>query len=134
MGNYSTPILAENCNKLTSIETDKEWFSKVRTSNSDHRQILWSADNVQDYLLANNDQYDFAFVDGPVKSRVPCIHNLFDRTDLIMFHDSTTRCYRWDQLNVPYKYKRFDYLALSPTTSIFSSNSDHWSILDGFLQ
>jgi len=133
MGKFSTPLLIDHCDNMVSIETDTKWFNQCKNDNPKHKQILWSADNVQDYLLANSDTYDLAFVDGPVKSRVPCVHNLFDRADLIVFHDSTTRCYRWDLLEVPDHYRRFDYLELSPTTSVFSSNPEHWLVLKEFL-
>lgn len=130
MGNYSTPLLSQYCESMVSIETDKKWFQKMKSEASHHKQILWSAENVQDYLLANDDGYDLAFIDGPVKSRVLCVRNLWDRAELIVCHDSTTNCYRWDLLEVPDNYKKFDYLKLSPSTSVFTNNPEHWDIFE----
>ncbi len=122
MGPYSTPTLLSRGGSVLSIETDSDWMKRSQQDSRRHTVVLWPTDDVQDMLVHDaNSEFDLAFVDGPVQSRVPCVNRLFGRAQLIVIHDSYTRCYRWGSLTVPAEYLRIDYCVLQPETSVFAS-------------
>ena len=121
IGEFSTPLLLSQGSELITVETDVEWLARMTQRNEKHTVVHWPNDCVADFLLDFRMQgFDLAFVDGPVDSRVTCVERLFWRARVIVIHDSMTRCYRWGRLIVPTQYKRIDYTALTPATSIFA--------------
>ena len=120
---------------MVSVESDPAWVERMVAQTGRHKVVPWIGDNVEDYLEKIPETvFDLAFIDGPATSRVPCVERLAGRSRLIVMHDSHTRCYRWDRLQLPSSITRFDYLSEPPETSVLVSDASDLEFLQQFSE
>ncbi|SFT01540.1 O-methyltransferase [Sphingobacterium wenxiniae] len=76
----STLFFAEQVQRVRSIEHNKEWYDKVRSTLPDNVEISYiplDGEQYQDTILAEQKDYDIILVDG--RRRIDCIKNAVQR-------------------------------------------------------
>lgn len=119
-GIWSTFCLTRNCKSVTSVENVESWANKVYEEYG-HRKNLtvvkWSQD-METYLDSINDNFDLIFIDG--ENRVNCLNKSFNRSPIIICHDTHQPILNWHLVNVPSSYKQLTYTGCDPyLTTIF---------------
>lgn len=136
MGNFSTLVFSKYGKRTVSVESNPEWFEKVKNKIGESelcKLILWPNEDLQDYFKTDDSKYDLVFVDGPTGSRVPCVNLSFNRSNIIVLHDTDADCwphYHLDRIIMPDSYVRYDFTLLSPWTSIYVSNVPNFVLSD----
>jgi len=131
LGFGSTPYLNAKCSNLISVEHCVEWGEKfINLKYSNHEVVIYPEDNVEDILNRDNINYDLIFVDGSLHSRWRCINKSFNRTSIIVTHDTEMPDYKWGLIKLAEGYFRYDYIKLTPYTTIFTNNPYLLSIIN----
>jgi len=140
LGEYSTKFFASHCQSLTSVEQNsKEWYEKVKAKvSSANCQFVFQPDPhvVYEYFDTNNQKLDLVFSDGCEMTR-HIVANLAMERDIpfVVLHDTEKIWYyRWNLLDIPTKYSRFDFRSregVGKVTTIFTNKFA--SILEQWL-
>lgn len=118
MGNSSTPLFLDNNVNLTSVETNDNWFFKIKESHKINRPILCERGKCHKHL-EDDSWYDLIFVDGMAEERIPCCNASMGKCDYLVIHDSDDQLtYNWHQMKIPDDFLLLTYKELSPWTSI----------------
>ncbi len=115
MGLYSTPFFAGHCNYVVSVEQESgQWYTetveKINSPNWHHR---YEADPqvTFDYFDNEGVKFDLVFSDGMAETRCQVANLAMQRkVPIVVLHDTEKiYYYRWDLLEIPVKYFRFDF-------------------------
>jgi hypothetical protein len=112
MGNYSTEVLINNAEKVTSIEMQhQEWYNmmvdKFKEAKNWNSYLLLGP---HEYLkLEYNEGIDLAFVDGHGETRPECINLMVEKNcPIIVSHDTEASMYGWDRVKAE-GYNKIDF-------------------------
>lgn len=125
-GIHSTPFFIEKCKKVTSIEMQsKSWFDKVSNQFKDpkFRPILKLGPYAYKELHLES-FYDLIFVDGHGESRWDVTNNSFEKTNIIVIHDTQEKSYNWNKINKPENWIRKDIKDFSVWTTVLTNNRE----------
>ena len=122
-GLYSTPLLVQLCKEVISVEMhERSWFDKNRTelASPNFTPLLMLGPEVGvEYLLNADRRFDMIFVDGHEDSRWKVVNAAFDKTDVIIAHDTEVRYYQWHRIELPDGWIWLDFKKHIPWTSVF---------------
>lgn len=127
VGGFSTDFFNGKNIELVSVDDGKEWLDKFcDKSNPRHRQLLASANDMHKVLTGDLDGkfFDLIFVDCAWQSRAPCAQSSFNRSEIIVWHDTQGGQYRWETVKIPETYQRFDFKFAPSWTSVLTNNKD----------
>lgn len=128
MGNYSTKLFAERFKKVTSVEMqEKQWYDNMMAQNLPSHVSLHCALGERpaiDLLNSTKDRYSCILVDGHGSNRWECINESFDKTDIIVTHNTETIGYNWYLVNKPKHFTWIDIKLYNPWTSVITCNRD----------
>jgi len=115
LGEYSTPFFAERCRFVVSIEQEsKDWFDKIKAKiNSPNWHPVFQRDPkaVFQYFDEKGTKFDLVFSDGLAQTRCLVANLAMERNvPIVILHDAEKIWYyRWNLLNIPANYSRFDF-------------------------
>jgi predicted O-methyltransferase YrrM len=123
----STPIFVKGCESVHSVEMQNEsWFIKVQdelgTYENFKYEMMLGADDSIEYFIGLNKKYDMVFVDGHGLTRPECINAAFDKTDIVVTHDTNVPSYNWQRIELPEGWSRIDYKVI-PWTTVFHKDT-----------
>jgi hypothetical protein len=122
MGLYSTPFFVAQCRKVISVEMqDEKWFESIiqKVSSPNFKPILSLGPTDACRLLkSSEDKFDLIFVDGHGDSRYNAVNEAFDKTDVIVMHDTETPLYFWNRIIVHPGWYWIDFKKYNPWTSV----------------
>lgn len=127
MGLFSTRFFEEHAKRVISIEMNKEsWFDKVNASGSWNNVTLHYMPGPTDaveYLASSDEKWDLVFVDGHADGRSQGINAAFEKTGLIVVHDTETAFakrdpYRWSLVKARPDFIWLDVFTTVPWTSV----------------
>jgi hypothetical protein len=128
-GNHSSNFFANHSKRVTSIEMSNEgWFQKIKDSiRAENFNIMYlPGDETIKWLVDNNEKYDLIFVDG-IK-RKECINLCFNRSPVILVHDTGTRAIRrgflQDIIKNDYKFGYMGGGSIHPSTSMWIKDDE----------
>ena len=128
MGNYSTKLFAERFKKVIAVEMQQQqWYDKMLAENFSPHVSLNCALGERpaiDLLHSTNERYSCIFVDGHGSNRWECINESFNKTDIIVTHDTETAGYNWYLVNKPKNFIWIDIKTHNPWTSVITCNHD----------
>lgn len=122
-GLWSTSTLARTCKNVTSVENVQEWIDKMKIEQS-HRDNLTFVHFTKpmNTYLKEDDSYDLIFIDG--ENRIECLQESFNKSSIIVCHDTHAQGQGWHRVHVPVEYKMLTYTGCLPyLTTIFYHNS-----------
>tara|TARA_B100000900_G_C20474496_1_gene672798 strand:+ start:271 stop:885 length:615 start_codon:yes stop_codon:yes gene_type:complete len=120
-GVWSTFSLIRNSKKVTSIENIKEWVQKVEDdySHKNNLNVIHWTKPMNEYLKEITDNFDLIFIDGD--DRIECLRDSFNRSPIIVCHDTHQPKMGWADVDVPENYEQLTYFGCLPYyTTIFS--------------
>lgn len=121
MGFGSTPFFVKHSKHVTSIEMNSgEWYTKMCTELKEYDNFIpvLCLGEFEYKKLALREWYDFVFVDGHGDSRWSVINDMFEKTNLMVAHDTETTTYKWDQVKLPSGWKWIDLKFANTWSSI----------------
>jgi hypothetical protein len=128
--NCSTKLLSDNFLFLTSIEMNsKEWYEKIKSSFELDNLIYCPGAFEWKKLELLSDFYSLIFVDGHEDSRWDCVNWAFDRTDIIVVHDTEEKLYQWNKIIMPIGWSRIDVVSERPWSTVFTKVKDVEKVL-----
>lgn len=136
-GFCSTPFFSKNFKTVISIEMqDEEWYKKVAELDLPNTSIhcMLGMKLGLDYFETLPFKFSCVFVDGHGGNRWECINKAFDKTDIIVTHDTETSGYEWHLVQKPNNFIWLDILNFNPWTSVITKNKDLISKLKNEFQ
>jgi hypothetical protein len=129
MGNYSTKLFAEKFKEVIAVEMqEEEWYKKMVMEKLPPHVTLLCGIGTQPALdilnSMGNKRYSCIFVDGHGGNRWECINHAFNKTDVIVTHDTEYPGYNWHLVNKPPEYSWLDIKTYNPWTSVVTNNHD----------
>ena len=126
LGEYSTPFFASRSQFVVSIEQEsKDWFNKTREKiNSPNWHPVFQQDPsvIFKYFDAQQIKFDLVFSDGLAPTRCLVANMALERNvPIVVLHDAEKIWYyRWNLLNIPNNYCRFDFRCQSGIKKVTS--------------
>lgn len=131
MGDFSTPFLAKNFDKVISIETqDEKWFQKVQEKygvQNPNMKLLCSLDgNEFQHFHRESSFYSLVLCDGRGDRRFDCINLAFGKAGVIVAHDTEETGYQWNRVLMPVNgdFVWLDVTEYVPWTSVITENKE----------
>lgn len=124
----STPLFIERCKHVHSIEMQNDdWFHRVNEkfkecSGFTYEKAIGPRIGI-DIFKNTGRNYDLVFVDGHGDTRWDCINKSFDRTNIIVTHDTNVPSYKWNLIEIPTGWEVYEYKKIIPYTKIFYTNA-----------
>jgi hypothetical protein len=124
LGEYSTPFFAQRCRFVVSIEQEsKDWFEKIKAKiNAPAWYPVFQRDPkaVFKYFDDKGTKFDLVFSDGLTETRCLVANMAIERNvPIVVLHDvEKIWYYRWNLLNIPANYSRFDFRCQSGVRKI----------------
>lgn len=84
---------------------------------------LWLPKILNDRNIQNLN-FDIIFIDGPLRSRVPCAQASLGKARFIIMHDTNYKVYGWDKLKLPRGYRQYIFKEHKPWTTIISQDGE----------
>jgi hypothetical protein len=129
-GLWSTSTLSRTCKNVISVENIQDWIDKMKIEQS-HRKNLTFVHYTEpmNMYLKDDDSYDLIFIDG--EDRIACLESAFDKSAIIVCHDTHATGQNWNQVYVPNNYKMLTYIGCEPywTTIFYRDDLDVPSML-----
>jgi len=139
MGEGSTQLLAEHAKMLISIELDNDaWYKKTCAELEDYvfvnffPYLILGAEAGVNYFKATDTHWDMVFCDGTKHSRKPAIEAAFDKTDLILTHDTELDNYRWSKIQLPEGWWWYDVKIYPVWSAVISNNDEYRELAESF--
>jgi len=128
MGDFSTKLLLEKCEKVFSIEMqDRSWYEHVKNEFKNEKFFPYSFVHPFsgiDFAETLTNRFDLIFVDGHGKSRWQQINFAFKKTNLIVAHDTEAKIYKWYNVALPEHWQWMDITDYSPWTAVITNRKD----------
>jgi hypothetical protein len=125
MGNYSTKLLIDNANNITSIEMQsEEWYEKIvsqfgNIKNWNHHKLIGPFE----FKNIKYGYFDMAFVDGHGESRPECINLMLDiECPIIFAHDTEENGYGWDRVRENKDYNKITFKKHQNFTTLWTKD------------
>lgn len=124
IGFHSTRLFSNMCDYILSVEMQsEEWFNKIRQiyEKPTHKFVFAEGP----FTFFNDivyEKYDLAFVDGHGDSRPEVINHMANFCSTIVTHDTEWPGYRWEQVQLPINYIRFDDNKNLPMTTLWTTD------------
>ncbi len=103
---------------------DEEWFNRMKTENLKNTKLVLKLgpDDGIEYFNKKKTKYSMVFIDGHGGSRWSCINNSFDKTNIIVTHDTETSGYNWNLVKNHPDFIWLDIKNYNPWTSVITSD------------
>lgn len=127
MGKGSTPYFLKKNTRLISIETNMDWAFEYYGSGRGHVILIHSEywlPKIFNDLNLQKIKFDVIFIDGPLKSRVPCAKASLGHARFIIMHDTDIKSYGWDKLKIPRGYRQYIFKEHRPWTTVISKDGE----------
>jgi hypothetical protein len=126
-GNHSTDLFVTTCNKVESYEMQSEqWYkdilAKYKEKSNFILKFMLGPDLAIEHLKQQTAKYDLIFVDGHGETRWKAVNIAFDKTDLIVVHDTEEGGYQWWKIEQPQNWTRIEVKIFPVWTTIFFKN------------
>ena len=131
LGEYSTPFFTGRCPFVVSIEQEsREWFDKIKAKiNSQSWYPIFQRDPaaVFKYFDDKSKKFDLVFSDGLAQTRCLVANMALERNvPIVVLHDAEKIWYyRWNLLNIPANYSRFDFRCRSGVKKVTAVLVNH---------
>lgn len=126
MGNFSTKLLIQNGENVTSIEMQSEdWYEnmKKKFSQNENWKHYKSIGPFTYTSISFPDHIDMAFVDGHGDSRPECINFMMERgCPIIISHDTEEPGYRWNLVKNNQNYKKIQFTKYVNWTTVWTTD------------
>ena len=129
MSHFSTKLLSNKFEHVISVEMqDQNWFDEMNNkndlpSNVDLKCALGKTPAI-DILKSIDGKQSCVIVDGHEDNRWECINESFEKTDVIIAHDTEMHSYKWELVKKPKDFIWIDVKQYNPWTSVLTSNKD----------
>lgn len=131
-GLFSTQLFVDNCENVTSIENDREWYDYMSKKINHPNYCLMDHEKIKLFFMCLKDKSDLIFVDGE-NPREDYINASFGYSDTIICHDTQLHFTRnikkpknYTEITfrspVIYKTKRKDSFDNHPWTTVFTKD------------
>jgi len=134
LGYYSTPLFLEKCKHTTSVEMQsEEWFNKIKDEYLKYSNKWTPLLSIGPFTykdLQYDSYYNLAFIDGHGESRWDCINYMFDKTSIVIAHDTNTPSYNWNRVNKPTIFNEVNFVKYN--TKVWTSDNNIFKILNKF--
>jgi hypothetical protein len=128
MNRYSTNLLSDRFKNIISVEmNDQNWYEEMREVQFPPHvdlQIALGKKSAIDILKSIDGKLSCVIVDGHSDNRWECINASFDKTDIIIAHDTEIHSYNWDLVKKPKEFLWIDIKEYNPWTSVLTTNKD----------
>lgn len=128
MSNKSTTLFADKFQSVTSVEMQEENRFDIMNKEKlpSHVDLLCALGETPaiDIMKSMDQKFSCVFVDGHGGNRWQCINESFDKTDVIIAHDTETPCYNWHLVNKPPNFIWIDIKQYNPWTSVLTCNQN----------
>ena len=123
-GVFSTQFFVDWISEVESVEMQhQEWYDKIKLVHGQCEKFKISCmigpEEAIDYFSSLSRRWDMVFVDGHGESRWKAVNSAFNKTDLIVAHDTEDPRYHWDRVAVPAYWHRLDFKQLPVWTTVF---------------
>lgn len=133
---YSTSFYAKYCNKVTSIEYDKNWLEVIKTNLPENANLIYTEKDIDGKycrsIKETSKKYDVVVVDG--RDRVNCVKQGLDcltENGVLLLDDSHRERYAEGlEYGISKGYKTLHFQGLKPTgyryyrTTLFYKNNN----------
>lgn len=124
----STNLLSDRFKSVISVEmNDQNWYDEMRKEqfpNHVDLKIALGKKSEIDILKSIDGKLSCIIVDGHEDNRWECINESFDKTDVIIAHDTEMHSYNWDLVKKPRDFIWIDIKQYNPWTSVLTNNQD----------
>jgi hypothetical protein len=127
MNLFTTNLLSDRFKNVISVESDQNWYDEMKKEQlPDHvdLQISLEKKSAIDILNSVNGKLSCVIVDGNEDDRWECINASFEKTDVIIAHDTETHSYKWNLIEKPKDFLWIDIKQYNPWTSVLTTNKD----------
>jgi hypothetical protein len=127
MNLFTTNLLSDRFKNVISFESDQNWYDEMRKEQfPDHvdLQISLEKKSAIDILNSVNGKLSCVIVDGHEDNRWECVNASFEKTDVIIAHDTETHSYKWNLIEKPKDFLWIDIKQYNPWTSVLTTNKD----------
>jgi hypothetical protein len=128
MNHFSTTLLSNKFKNIISVEMqDRNCFDEMKRYNFPPNVDLQCAlgkTPAIDILKSINGKLSCVVVDGHEDNRWECINASFDKTDIIIAHDTEMHSYKWNLVEKPKDFLWIDIKQYNPWTSVLTTNKD----------
>lgn len=128
-GNYSTAFFVSRCERVTAIEQQSHAVFEImgrKYAENDQLTLLYlpGVGRGPEYLREYQGSFDLVFVDGDAESRTHCVNEAFEKTGLIVAHDTEDKRYSWDRVQKPDGWVAIEYTDLTPCTTVWVTDEE----------
>jgi len=128
MGSYSTPLFSKKFKNVIAVEMqDESWYEKIKSENlgpNVNLYCLLGEKKPIEFFRSLDTKFSCVFVDGHGGNRWECINEAFNKTDIIVAHDTETPGYNWNLVKLDDNYTWIDVINYNPWTSVITNNSE----------
>jgi|LakMenEpi03Aug12_release.lakeMendotaPanAssembly.Ray.scaffolds.fasta_scaffold1364609_1 hypothetical protein len=127
MNLFTTNLLSDRFKNVISVESDQNWYDEMKKEQlPDHvdLQISLEKKSAIDILNSVNGKLSCVIVDGNEDNRWECVNASFEKTDVIIAHDTETHSYKWNLIEKPKDFLWIDIKQYNPWTSVLTTNKD----------
>jgi len=131
LGEYSTAFFAERCGFVVSVEQENsQWYDKIKAKISSpnwHPVFQREPRAVFQYFDDKGIRFDLVFSDGLAETRCLVANLAMERnTPVVILHDAEKIWYyRWNLLNIPANYSRFDFRSRAGVRKVTAVLTNH---------
>ena len=126
MGDYSTPLLLDNVEKLTSVEMQElDWHEKTKDKYLSDRWtcLLNLSDDLPKDVL--DQDFDFVLSDGAAYSRPAIVNHFMQKgTETLVGHDTESTWYGWHHVREDLGYFKYQFTDIAPYTTVWTKNEN----------
>lgn len=122
----STVFFMNRCESVLSIEMQSEdWYEKVKEAVGSKVKLVKEMDPVKavGIIKALPEKFDLAFIDGHGANRWAQANAAFDKTDLVVVHDTEAMIYQWEKVILPKGWFWADITNYETWTSVASTDT-----------
>lgn len=126
-GLSGTDVFVKKFKHVTSIETqNRDTFDEVNKRHYSNLKLYCALGEKPgvDLLRRQKQKFSCIFVKGHGGNRWECINESFNKTDIIITHDTETVGYNWHLVNKPPHFIWIDIKHYNPWTSVITCNKD----------
>lgn len=131
MGEHSTAFFVNRGVQLCSVEEDSDaWFEKICTQHQSAKNFCGmnlagkKKESAVAVLNLTDVKFDLIFVDGRADTRVDIVNAAFQKTDLIVAHDTEAHSYGWESIQVPHFWREKVYTEVKPWTTVWRKEGE----------
>jgi len=134
-GNFSTDFFIDKVEHLTSIEQQRHnYFQQYEKKFGDRKDFdlkcMMGPGLGADWLRDYDGQFDLIFVDGDAVGRPLAINQAFNKTSIIVAHDTESGIYDWESVEVPEGWQVIEFKEKVPWTTVWTNNSEVVELLN----